>query len=115
MKINKIEQQGEKVIEKMIERMVAEKGVPEEKVEAEIERINDVLNDRVMDEILTALPTETLKEIEGRAGDAEFSEEEFEKIVRGAGIKLESVAEKVMNDFREDYLGVDDEEMEEER
>jgi len=114
MKINKLEEQGGKVVREMIDRMIERKGVEPENREAERERIEGILDERVLDEILNALPLETLKEIDAKLDNEDFDDEEIMKMARESGIKLESVAEKVMNEFKVEYLGVEDDEIEEE-
>ena len=104
MKINN-DSQGEQKTLEAIEAMARRKGVGGSEIGKEVQRIYELLQERMLDEVLAALPTERLKELENELQEEEFSEEMFEKIVMEANIKPESVAGKVLKEFRKEYLG----------
>lgn len=114
MKINNREIPNEEIVSEAISTLVEERGVPEGRREEEKKRIEGVIDERMTDEILSALPTESLAELKKMLEKDEFSEEEFTKLIEDSGIKMESVAQKVLKEFREEYVGPLEEELGEE-
>ncbi|MBQ3430971.1 hypothetical protein IJG20_02650 [Candidatus Saccharibacteria bacterium] len=114
MKINNKEVPNDEIVREAVFDLVKEKGVPEEEREQEIERIEKEIDKKMTDEILSALPTESLEELKAVLAKDDFSPEEFEEVVNKSGIKLESVAQKVLREVRNEYLGAEEEPGEEE-
>lgn len=114
MKINKAEE-GEEKIREFVRNLVERKGVAETERETEEARARELLEDKVRDEILAALPDERVFELEDELDEnEEISQEKLNSILFEEGIRPESVAGKVLKEFEQEYLGVENEEEEEE-
>lgn len=94
----------DEVVSQAIFKMMEEKGFPESQRMEEKERIESLIDERTMDELLSALPTEKLVEVREILGTGDSAGDKFFEIVEESGIKIESVAKKVFEDFREEYL-----------
>lgn len=112
MKINN-NKSDEEAVTQVIYSLVEEKGIPEDEREVEKVRIGRIIEERMMDEILSALPTDKLEELRDLIKNDNFPEEKFDEIIENSGVKLESVAKKVLEEFREEYIGPIDESEEE--
>ena len=102
------------ILRRVFVKMVEEKGVPEGEREGEVERLVELYETKVRHEVLGALSLDKLKEVEALLDKEEFGEGELEEIIKGAGVKFESVADKVIREIRKDYLGEVAEDMENE-
>ncbi|MBR3257319.1 hypothetical protein IKG02_03500 [Candidatus Saccharibacteria bacterium] len=105
MILNNTEIPDELIISQAIEKMIDEKGVPLEEKQAEKERIERLLDERIIEEILHALPSDKLKEMKAVFDDENYTDDKVIEVIESSGVKLESVAGKVFEDFREEYIG----------
>jgi len=65
----------------------------------------EILEEKLMEELLSTLPTESLKELSELIKRDELTEEKFMAVIEKAGIKKESVAKKVYDEYAREYLG----------
>ena len=65
----------------------------------------EILDKKLIEELLAALPTEALKEMNELAEKDELTEEKIDEIVERAGVKKESIAKKVWQEFAAEKRG----------
>ena len=114
MKINNKIEEGEKVIDDFVESLIERNKVPENEQEAERERLKKMISERIMDEALEALPDDDLEEIEetlNRGEEPTF--DRWNSMLFMAGIRPESIKEKVFRDIEREYLGIENVESDE--
>jgi len=74
----------------------------------------EILEEKLMEELLSTLPTESLKELSELIKRDELTEEKFMAVIEKAGIKKESVAKKVYDEYAREYLGKEAEDLDDE-
>ncbi len=65
----------------------------------------EILDGRLIEELLASLPTEALKEMSELAEKDELTEEKIDEIIERAGVKKESIAKKVWEEFTAEKRG----------
>ena len=95
-----VSQEG--TLEKFVERLMTEKRVPQsERLKAELLQ---KVSDAIITEILMNLPDYLLDKINAAYDDNRGSVELIEGIVKESGVDTKQIVEKILSNFREEYL-----------
>lgn len=99
----------EELLEFFAEQLLIDKGVTEQDEDIRREMRMDLveqLNGAINDAIVAALPEDKLDEINAFAEYSEnVDKEKIAEIIRSAGLDLDEITKKTMEDFRNQYLG----------
>ena len=65
----------------------------------------EILDEKIVEELIASLPTKALKEMSELSEKDELTEDKIDEIIEKAGVKKESVAKKVWEEFMAEKRG----------
>lgn len=90
-------------LDEFVDKLIADKGIsllPEEKT-----KLKDRINDRVNNAVLSHLSEEQLRELSELVKDPSFDSAKMDEYFAKTDINIDEILEKETNDFRNEYLG----------
>ena len=90
-------------LDEFVEKLTADKGIslsPEEK-----SKLKDRINDRVNNAVLSHLSEEQLQELSELVKEPSFDSAKMDEYFAKTDINIDEILEKETNDFRNEYLG----------
>lgn len=90
-------------LDEFVEKLTADKGIslsPEEK-----SKLKDRINDRVNNAVLSHLSEEQLQELSELVKDPSFDSAKMDEYFAKTDINIDEILKKETNDFRNEYLG----------
>ena len=90
-------------LDEFVDKLIADKGIslsPEEKT-----KLKDRINDRVNRAVLSHLSEEQLQELAEQVDNPSFDSAKMDEYFAKANINIDEILKKETNDFRNEYLG----------
>ena len=94
-------------LDEFAEKLMADKGIslsPEEK-----SKLKDEINGKINQAVLEHLSDEQLQKLSELVKDPSFDSAKMDEFIAGTGINIDEIVEKASNDFRNEYLGGENE------